>query len=177
MARATLLTPTLRWGVNRQPWNCSNAWFDLLSGWPLPPCIDYQSSARCVPPPLNMINQSYRADRILYHPVYYPLLLEREKFPPFTSNPGDFSILSLRLILILLRKYQIMLSKKLDQLLFISLVVLALMLLWRVWAFIIVPALHPREPKELPYSYWLSCKCTRRSSLSDSTDLLCYRLR
>ena len=30
------------------------------------------------------------------------------------------------------------------------------LLLWRIWAFTVLPALQPDEPKELPY--WVPCK-------------------
>ncbi len=33
----------------------------------------------------------------------------------------------------------------------ISLALLAVLLLWRIWTFTILPILHPDEPKELPY--------------------------
>lgn len=32
----------------------------------------------------------------------------------------------------------------------------AILLLWRLWVFTVLPALRPDEPKELPY--WIPCK-------------------
>lgn len=39
----------------------------------------------------------------------------------------------------------------------IVLVPLALLLLWRLWMFTILPILRPNDPKELPY--WIPCEC------------------
>ena len=45
----------------------------------------------------------------------------------------------------------------------VSLIPGALLLFWRVWTFILKPALHPDEPKELPY--WIPCKWSTPASI------------
>ena len=51
----------------------------------------------------------------------------------------------------------------------------ASVLIWRLWAFTVLPALRPNEPKEVPY--WIPCKQTAVMPKSSTVADIYFSLR